>query len=537
MRSFPLCSSAPSAPSATLPLSGLECDDLDPPPPRIRMGPTSIVALLGPGRFMKTSQWIGVLVVVVVMVFGITFALNFLSAEKPPATVPTTDGPGPGTGHNLTVPLPVERLYQEEFKPGQHDFWFENPWDEDIHIGLFHVSCSQCVSMQLLAATPEWKARLESLRKQASPQPGGWFFPAGQAPGTVPEAADPELLALHAKIKPTTTLEPANKDAEAVVPAHSVGWLRLRWGNEQTDVKRFVSLDRFDAELWVGSPRTGMNLKVQAEVHFVPALRAEHTDINVADLNETELTEANLDKKPVASFLVWSTTRPALHLKTEVIRLPRYGADRFDPFVAGEPVPLSPKECAALQKDTEFQTKMDAGPVRCAYRIPVKLYGRSKDGKVAVDLGGFRRRVKVWSDEDADVQSMELSLTGFVQGNVQVGARQDNGQVALGVFDSAAGSGPATILVTGKVPGVQLEMDTERTAEYLRDGTRLEKIADVAGLPRWKLHIQVKPNAAHGDFPRAADPLYMDSAVYLKVKGEVVQNVRVSVNGTANANE
>src|SRR5260370_16009819 len=115
-----------------------------------------------------------------------------------------------------------------------------------------------------------------------------------------------------------------------------------------------------------------------------------------------------------------------------------------------------------------------------------------------------------------------MTVTGSVQGRVQIGTSQDSGRILLGVFDSSAGSARQAITLTANSAGVDLEVDKERTPEYLREGAELDKLAPLAGLPRWKLHVQVKPGAAHGAFPRADDSMYPDSAVFLKVKSEAV---------------
>ena len=57
---------------------------------------------------------------------------------------------------------------------------------------------------------------------------------------------------------------------------------------------------------------------------------------------------------------------------------------------------------------------------------------------MAVDLGLFRRRLRVLSDEDKGVEPMELTVTCSVQGNVTVASKQGS-RVSLGVFESDVG--------------------------------------------------------------------------------------------------
>ena len=66
-------------------------------------------------------------------------------------------------------------------------------------------------------------------------------------------------------------------------------------------------------------------------------------------------------------------------------------------------------------------------------------------------------------------------------------------------------------MLTADNPGLQLEVDRERTAEFLHDGVRLEAMPPLAGLPRWKLYVQVAPNAALGP-SRATTMCYIVTA-------------------------
>jgi hypothetical protein len=495
--------------------------------------PYTLSRLLDRVVVMKSSQWIGALLVLGIMVFVITFAMNFLNTGKSQETATTKPELVPG-GHNLTFytmalppdPDPRLAIYHEDKHEGSLDFLFENTNEEDVKIGLIRKNC-RCTSVKLVLVTADWKARraalwaAETVAERSFHDLIGPQMFAELSRRILRPDQDKELQKIQQDIRPAANLlDQSEREAVGVVPAKALAFIRLGWDNTKT------GLERFNVDLWIGGTNTGMNAQLAAEVHFVKPLQADITDLKVNELNETEL-----EKKPFeGSFVVGSSIRPALKLRTEVVHLPRFG-DRFDPFVAGQPVPLTGDELTAFKYDPA-----NSGAL-CAYRVPVKLYGRSPDGKVAIDLGGFRRRLKLWSDDDKGVEPIELTVTGSVQGSVLIGDRQDDGRLTLGVFDSSAGSARQTLSLTGKTAGLQLEVDKERTPEFLREGARLEKLADVAGLPRWKLYVQVKPNAAQGSFPRLGDPMYYDSAVYLKVKGEVVQNVRVPVDGTANAQE
>jgi hypothetical protein len=504
---------------------------------------------------MKTSQWVGALVVLVVMVFIITFAMNFLRpGTREVIDTRTTketfyDGPlptfyykslpanpaNPAQGVDPASPaMAAYAIYREERKTDHLDFLMENPNDADIKIGLISKNC-RCAKVDVVPVSEEWKRRRAGLA-------------AGEIMAAYPAAElglenffgitssvlwikpDEELKKLEDALPPSVTLDPRDLpqagQQETVVPRNSLSFVRLGWDDTKTGV------EHFSAELWIGNPKSSKTAMLEVTaVHFVSPVRVEFPDLKAGDLNESDL-----EKKPFeGAFRVWSSTRPALKLKTEVIRPMRFDEKRFDPFEVGQPVPMTGEELANLHRLPDA-----AGTVLCAYRIPVKINGRSPDKTTAVDLGSFRRRLLIWNEDDdkgqpdKPKQPIEVTVSGSVQGRVQIGTTLDNGRILLGVFDSATGSSKQAITLTANSAGVDLEVDRERTPEYLRDGAELEKLAPLAGLPRWKLTVRVKPNLAHGTFPRADDSMYRDSAVFLKVKGDVVQNVRVPVDGTAN---
>src|SRR5262245_28968734 len=95
------------------------------------------------GRRMKQTQWTIAALVLAGLVFGLTFAVNYLGGT---ANNPTPDG------DNFKPPLEVEfplgkvypgdgtRLEQEENVPGHRDFWFVNQNADPVTMGLDRVN-------------------------------------------------------------------------------------------------------------------------------------------------------------------------------------------------------------------------------------------------------------------------------------------------------------------------------------------------------------------------------------------------------------
>src|SRR5262245_53227337 len=100
---------------------------------------------------MKQAQWTIAALVLAVMVFALTFAVNYLGG--------TAAGPGePGAAAKrvLELDLPLgkfapedglSRLEQEENVPGHQDFWFVNRNAEPVTMGLDRTNC-KCTEVE-----------------------------------------------------------------------------------------------------------------------------------------------------------------------------------------------------------------------------------------------------------------------------------------------------------------------------------------------------------------------------------------------------
>src|SRR5690348_11442733 len=110
------------------------------------------------------AQWIGAVVLLAVMVFGITFALNYLGRPKPP----TPDINGQGTellkparslmfGRTVFPDNEKDPGVEAELNAsGHHDFWFTNDNEEELTVGLKSKGC-RCSDIEMQVMPPEWK--------------------------------------------------------------------------------------------------------------------------------------------------------------------------------------------------------------------------------------------------------------------------------------------------------------------------------------------------------------------------------------------
>jgi hypothetical protein len=223
-------------------------------------------------------------------------------------------------------------------------------------------------------------------------------------------------------------------------------------------------------------------------------------------------------------ILCWSATRDVLHLAPRLLRV--RGKPETDPFVVGQPVPLSQQECQYLEKN--IADPNDFSRVRCAYRIPLTIREKADDGTL-LDIGPFRRLVVV---KVADLDHEEtVQVEGVIQGDVYVGGSEDSARVNFNKFDRGQGS-TQTVRVWSETPGLKLEVDKARTATFL-DIQLPEPEKNAEGKQVWRMRVSVRPNQVEGQFPRDNDPTYRDSAIYLRSSGPDKRTMRIAVMGIA----
>ncbi len=500
---------------------------------------------------MKQSQWTLALVLLVVMVFGVTFALQYLGDLRPKGTPQPTDGT---EARELTfamkaigVPAKGDLLIEKEVgEKGYQDFWFVNNNEQAVNVWLKGESC-KCAEVQVFLAPEEYKVRRSALlagQLAASIlnnlSPG--YLLSGM--GLVAAAEQDKPLAEAIKEVEGTKLT-ANKNS-VKVPAGATGWVRLRWGDRQGSEVTTLS-----AELWMDQKGLG-ETKLEVGLHFLQPLRVRDAErerqLGVLNPRYWTAGKQELDIK------FWSPTRK--ELKNVYPRLVsfRYKPE-YDPFVLGQPQPLSEEEMTRfkeqlaedelvrvlLQEKKERSTEElaqrkqkllaigEASKVRCAYRLPITIRDRSADGKVQLDMGPFRRQIKL-SVDDPDKEQITLALTGSIEGDVIVGGSAEKGRIDFSDFASNIPQ-TRTIPLWTDIPGTRLEVDRERTARFLV--VKIEEVKEPGSSYKhnWKVEVKIPAGAVEGPFPRDDEDL-RDSALYLKT-GSGGRTLRIPVIGRA----
>jgi hypothetical protein len=394
-----------------------------------------------------------------------------------------------------------EETELEHRRPGYQDYWFENRNDVPVRLGGVSKSCKcQSIEVYVLPAgytTP--RAAGESPAGAAVGPLGSAALGAGPGPAPVPVAAAESVVVLN----------PEAADGEATVPPRRLGWVRMKWTGEKSGRQNLA------AKLWLSNPKSGPTVTLERRATFVEPVTVTANDFLAGHLRVGDL--------PVQfAFAVWSATRDEFIITRAAAVRATGGAAAADPFEVGQPVALTAGEREQLRK--EF------GParVRCGYRIPVTVRRVAADGKTLIEQGSFSRRVEVATD--VSERPIVVTYRGFADGELQVDGLNDAGEVVFGTF--RRDEGPSrSVSVRGVRANLKLEVDAARLPEFLRAMLTEEPAA--AGPARsWRLDLRVLP-VAYGPFPRDDDPVYRDSAVYVRTTGPSPQAVRIAVRGDA----
>lgn len=461
---------------------------------------------------MKPAQWTAVLILAL-MVGGISFVSVYLGGSTREVDQPTVLLP------SLNFPMKVfpregEKVQTTEVhQTGHQDYWFVNDNEQELGVGLNAKGCT-CSEVEIAVATPYWMPYLaRSAVFQALQQP-----PCGLHNLTALAAAsDREHLFPEMPEAKTTML---TREFSATIPPGAVGRVRLSWHQEV--VKPLTTY----ADLWVGQRGGSVNARLEAGVLIAPPLQAANKDLTISTFSERELEKMKVSK---ASWIVcFSLTRPAFRVKAEVLH------NRFkpesDPIEVGEPIPLATKDLQLIEEKDEQMHRLK--PL-AGYRIPVRVRAKAKDG-TPMEWGRYQRLVQI-SCDDPNIDPVQVQVSGEVSGDISIGG-DEAGTINLGPFPHTRGTKRSIILQTDDKT-IDLYLDLKRKPKYL-ETTLKGPDESAAGHRSWVLKVEVLPKAAVGSFPRADDPDYRDSAIYVKTrKGKddaSLRSVRIPVRGEAN---
>jgi hypothetical protein len=463
---------------------------------------------------MKTSQWLVAVIVLAVLVFGLTYAMNYLGWSKPKDEVK-------GTREVLKLRFPKTKFGSDpdSFMPvelnreAKADYWFINTNEQPLKMGLQEKPTCKCSSVQvfhlpsaaqgLLCAAAASQALLPvSLGLQVYVPPWVSFL-------------DDYVAERIAKETQPVTL---TVDNETQVPANGLGLVRLTIKTEQ------VGPRPIKVKMWADQKRATPT-ELQVGLFIVSPIMVEETHLGAITLKGRSFWGAATNE-----MYCYSLTRDTLNLKATVEHDGRAPAsDPLQVLGAPEKMTVAEMHAALASKLPKFQEQ-----VRCMYRAPVRLNERAKDG-TPFELGHLRRRIHIAlvRGENDFEDERDAVLSGEIKGEVMVNTLQD-GYIQFDTFQSAIGSKEETVAVQTDVGNLDLEVDNARTAEFLQADLEGPVQSPTSSRRSWTLKVQVRPNSVRSKFPDPEAPAYRDSAVYLKTKGPSPQWVRIPAAGTPN---
>jgi hypothetical protein len=448
-------------------------------------------------------QWILAALLVAVVVFIATYLKMF--TDTPVTPPPPEKGAKPEV--TLFFPKTVadsaennsEGADWESGMPGHYDFWFQNPNDETVTVGLNRVGCAHCTKVEFALESNDWKTY------QLASSVAGVY---GAFPGTldwVPAAVG--VRGWHVA-EPARGWKVLEEKPGFEVPAGASGWIRVDWDNTKK-----VGKDTFTAAIWTSAAQSHSPLiQLHVPVMLVPAVGLKQREFDVGAIG------GDKPHSDLQTCVALTSTRKAFKLEV---------AKENDPFVDfGKPVPLTPEQCHKASEG--FNSRIKAG-----YLVPFSVRERLEDGR-QLDLGPFH--LKAFLKPDVSEDLVGISITGIVKGDVSVVSANGRDRISMGVFDATLGESTDATLESRNL---DLELAVDTAPGFLK--VELSKEPRVlAGIKSWNITVKVPSRAAAGEFPRDDNQAYRDSAIYLKIldpktPNENARRIRIPVSGKASS--
>ena len=451
---------------------------------------------------MKPTQTVLLLLGVVALIFGVTFASMYVG--KANRSTPQVKKQAAGKDlRDLQFEFPRYpygedandmrwQIVTEYGKRGSHDFWFVNPNDEELRVGLARKSC-ECSDVRVLVASEGWGSFLVAPRYTEIGLAGQHLLSTALAiTGRLSAAARQQML------DGATDLGELGSEGVSV-PPRRLGVVRLSWEAKRKGAGG-TQAEALLLEVWSQDARR-TPAKLAVGMFLVDGIRLDVADLNVGVLRSNDTV------RRVIRF--WSNSRDDFDLEVTSTGAPF--------IVCGPREPLT-------EQDREELLKRLGGPIRSGYRYPVLVRERADNGS-HFDTGRFTHRLTFKPREYVNLSApLEVPVNGFVRGDVVLaGADQ---AIVLPPFLVRDGASAKATLYTER-RGLSLKVD--RKPDFLT--ATLSEPKEEGRRTTWTLSVEIGPNKVSGSFPRN-DPWLRDTAIYLKVEG-ADRRLRIPVSGTA----
>jgi hypothetical protein len=463
---------------------------------------------------MKSRSQIGLAVVAIV---GLVGGITFLSQYRVGKTQEVSrSGSGVDKDNKDKKPPPTSRKVAELkssqaefdwdppsagefefFTKGHYDYYFANPSDVPIDLGLMSKSCKCSTLYVCLLTQEEAKRYLLWAPAAAAGQLG--LINTGILSAVTQLQLENEVAPDLRKVKLHWTEMPVDDRKSWTVPPQGAGLVRVTWAGK----KDKFGEERLSVTFW-GQPHVTPNprtlYRVGLPVVWVPILRVMPPKHDLGDFSPRE--------EKTAEFVCWSSVRAGFPLAVHEAS--------HDPCITCTCTPMT---------EDDYRGFRQSAPVRAlfGYRIRVTVRERLSDA-VQMELGPFTRQIVLTSAPG--ITDATAQVTGIIRGDVTVGAEEDKGKVRMGSFRSATGR-TRTVRLTALQPNLDLRVERVEPpqADYLKvKYLREVKPATADGSKRWDLCVEVAPDSPTGMLPE-------HSAVILQIQGNPPRHIRIPVTG------
>jgi hypothetical protein len=472
------------------------------------------------------AQAVLAIVVLMGLVAGVTFYFMYQGLDygggDPPPPPPTTAAKALKFAEQADEKV-IRRIWDpptqgefEEGTNGHYDFWFENPQDVPVELGIAYKSC-KCTVPSVCILSPEETQRYRTW-SYGSAAAHVALAHQGMLPLLGQMQLDQEVTPGWSRARLDWQPLPVNDDQGVPVGPHFSGMLRIAWdGTKAQSGSQLLKVDIWmQAQEGTSAPRARQTIELP--VFWVTPLQFVPPTLDAGELNPQQKREL--------LAVCWSSTRSWFPLHIE--------EKRGEPYFHCTCQPLTAEQRNAFAEGMRKKPAKEGeepGPkprVLYAYQVHITVQERVSE-TARMDMGPFGRKIVV---AGPDSMVAEVPLSGTVRGEIQVGGEDDNGKIRLGQFKAKTGT-QKTVRLTANRPGLQLEfhhLELEHKEEKSLPFLKLKgptAVGSSAEVMQWELRVQVPP----GGSPR----LLENCAVVLKLvtPGGAYRFIRIPITGAA----
>ncbi len=425
------------------------------------------------------------IIVIIGLIFGITYVSNFSNRDPIPVTNNTAASPPP-----LVIPLTTVSWSQndgyltkywksgyETLEDGHFDFWFHNANAQPVHLDFQGANCV-CGSTQVGVIPPSvWKDYVASLL--APKYVGGGAATVLNCLGALQLKSHIDWVNLRRDQNHETTI-PAATPADGC----QMGIIRINWTGKIDEGPKSLEADYASRLPDATAQKTVFKLQYQVVPPF-------HIYVSDGKPNEIHFGEIPPRSTATRDFIIWSMTRDNLDLEFSLVNPKRL----HDCITWTAAQKLSPQDLVEFTKKIQLSDDIRFS-VRCAYRLSVSIHeSRMMQGVMKhLDLGPFRSALSVQSAG----KSTPVSLYGVVRGDIRMmdGAEPSDG-IDFGQSFPSNEERSKTITLLSDRAGLDLEkVINECTPEFLR--IELLPLKDQGGRKKWRLTVTIPANSLFG---------------------------------------